>query len=890
MPLTSGTKLGPYEIREQIGAGGMGEVYSATDTRLDRTVAIKVLPEDLAEDPTRRERFEREAKAVSSLNHPHICTLYDVGEQDGTHYLVMELVEGDTLVAKLEKGRLPLDQALEYAIQIADALDKAHRQGVVHRDLKPGNIMLTQTGVKLLDFGLAKLKGDTGPASTLSQTATEDASKPLTAEGTILGTLQYMAPEQLEGKDADARTDIFAFGAVVYEMVTGKKAFEGKSQASLIAAIIEREPQPMTDLQSMTPRALDHVVRTCLAKDPEGRWQTSRDFCREIEWIRKGGSQVAVPPSETLERRPAPRIGMLGFVAVLIALAAVLYILRIPPTDVRLQLEVVTPFTDEASSLAISPDGLQIAFVARSEGVSQLWLRSLETGESRPLPGTRSARMPFWSPDNRSVGFFASGQLKRLDLAGGSVQILASLLAPAGGSWGDNDEILYGAVGGIYSIPASAGERTLVLAPEDAPHDYRFPQWLPGNNAFVYWGQGGSDNRSAALYLSSVDGTVNQQLTTSDSGAIYLASGHLAFVLGGTLFLQEFNPGAYAMVGDPTPLAGVVVNFWGNTAVSGSTDGTLVYRATGDAGRQTLVRLDRAGNTLATLAPDVETPAEPELSPSGDRIAVTSVDSQGLADIWVIDETSGSSQRMTTNRSDDFWPVWSPDGNVIVFGTWRNYESKINNESEIWSLASDQSSPAETLEPNGSAPTDWSPDGDFLLYYVLREYTDFDLWVRTLAGDQAPRPVADSRFNETHGQFSPDGRWIAFHSDESGRSEIHVTPFPGPGGVQVISTSGGIQPRWRGDGEELELFFLRPDNMLMAVRLQPSADGSRLIPGTPEELFVTEIAGGAAQPFDFKQFYDVAPDGQSFVMAVTPEDQTTEPITVILNWEAGIEP
>ena len=738
--------------------------------------------------------------------------------------------------------------------------------------------MITKAGVKLLDFGLAKLKGDGASASPMSQMPTQGTG-PLTAEGTILGTLQYMAPEQLEGKEADARSDIFAFGAVVYEMLTGKKAFEGQSQVSLMASILEHDPQPIAQLQKMTPATLERLVQVCLAKDPDERWQTARDIHRELVWISRVGGV------ETASRAPVSVAGRSGkwawaLVAVLTVVALYLSLVQTPSPVGRAQLEIVTPFTDEASSLAISPDGTQVVFVARSEGVSQLWLRSLETGESRSLPGTEGASMPFWSPNSRSIGFFASEQLKRLDLAGGSVQPLTRLLSRGGGSWGDNGEILYAANGGIYSVPASGGERILVLRPEDSPWDYRYPQWLPGNDTFVYWARGSSDADPAALYVSSPDGSSNQRLTTSETGASYIASGHLAFVRGGILYVQAFDAEGQQMVGDPTAIGDVAVNFWAHPAVSASTNGTLIYRATAGEDRQELIRLDRSGNALATLVTDAETPAEPELSPSGDRIAIVSVDAQGAADIWVFDEVLGSSQRMTTDRSDDFWPVWSPDGSLLAFGTARN------NLPEIWALASDQSSPPEPLQRDGDTPVDWSPNGEFLLYGVrIAESNNLDLSVMSLEGDQPSRPFLDSRFNESHGQFSLDGAWVAYHSDESGRSEIYVTPFPGPGGVQIISTGGGVQPRWRGDGEVLELFYLRPDNTLMAVELEPSADGSRLIPGDHEELFVTRIAGGAAHPVDFKQFYDVAPDGQSFVMAVTPEDQTTEPITVILNWE-----
>ena len=661
-------------------------------------------------------------------------------------------------------------------------------------------------------------------------------------------------------------------------MLTGKRAFAGEDVSDTLAYVLTKEPE-WASLPANATAALRQVLRLCLTKDAKRRVRDVADVRLAIDGAFETTAEVISRPASS---RPSWALVAAVAITVVAVMSAFPLFVRTSPTGARVQLDVVTPFTDEAASLAISPDGTRIVFVARSEGVSRLWLRSLQTGASRPLSGTEGATMPFWSPDSDSVGFFAFEQLKRVDLVGGSVQLLTSLLARGGGSWGDNDEILYGALGGIYSIPASGGERTLVLAPEQSQSDYRFPQWLPGSDTFIYWNQGTSDADPAALYISSLDGSVNQRLAISETGAFYVASGHLAFVRGGILYVQAFDAEGQQMVGDPMAIGDVVVNFWGYPAVSASRDGTLIYRATGGEDRHALIRLDRSGNKLATLAPDVETPAEPELSPSGERIAMTSVDPQGAADIWVFDEVLSSSQRMTIDRADDFWPVWSPDGSLLAFGTSRNLEPA------IWILPSDQSSEAELLEPNGAAPDDWSPNGEFLLYSSFKgsESTKADLWVTSLEGDQASRPFLDSRFNETHGQFSPDGQWVAYHSDASGRSEIYVTPFPGPGGVQIISTAGGVQPRWRGDGEVLELFFLRPDNTLMAVTLEPSADGSRLIPGTPEALFVTRIAGGAAQPFDFKQFYDVAPDGQSFVMVVTSVDQTTEPITVILNWDS----
>ena len=537
--MESGTKLGPYEIHEQIGAGGMGEVYRATDTRLDRIVAIKVLPEHLASDPQRRERFEREAKAVSSLNHPHICTLHDVGEQDGTHYLVMELVEGDTLAARLEKGRLPLDQALEYAIQIADALDKAHRQGIVHRDLKPGNIMLTKSGVKLLDFGLAKLKGDAGPASAFSQMPTQDASKPLTQEGTILGTLQYMAPEQLEGNEADARTDIFAFGAVVYEMVTGKKAFEGKSQASVIAAILEREPPPPSELQPMTPPALDHMVQRCFAKDGDERWQTAYDAMRELKWIGQTGSRkMDRVPVVQASNRLAWILMAVGSLALAVAIA---YLYRAPTDDLPIQFQVSPPAATTIASgtaiLAVSPNVQHLAFIAiDASGNRSLWVRDIGSVGARSLPGTEGANGPFWSPDSRFIAFYAQGQLNKTSISGGSPQSLAD--APGrnnfarGGTWGRNGVIVFSPepAGPLYRVSEAGGTATTVTTLDESRGElaHNWPHFLPDGRRFLYLGRSGQPEESG-LYVASLDSEVVTRIRDAGSNVGYASPGYLVF-------------------------------------------------------------------------------------------------------------------------------------------------------------------------------------------------------------------------------------------------------------------------------------------------------------------------------------------------------------------------
>ena len=705
MDLTAGTRLGPYEIRDQIGAGGMGEVYRATDTRLDRTVAIKVLPEHLASDPLRRERFEREAKAVSSLNHPHICTLHDVGEQDGIHYLVMEYVEGDTLQQRLEKGRLPLDQALEYAIQIADALDKAHRQGVVHRDLKPGNIMITKSGTKLLDFGLAKLKGDAGAVSPLSQMPTQDPSAPLTAEGTIIGTLQYMAPEQLEGKEADARTDIFAFGSVVYEMVTGKKAFVGASQASLVGAIMNQQPAPVTDLQPVSPPMLDHVVTACLAKNPEDRCQTATDLMRELKWVVE-----ASPDSIAVPTRLGWRVHVVWALVVIVAVATALLFRPVPLTpEMRLDVNL----DSSTGFFAISPDGSKLVF----DGQGQLWLRSLELDAAQPLAGTDGGRSPFWAPDSQSVGFYSQGQLKRIDLEDGLVQTLTTGGSGNGGTWNENGDILFSrsSTGPLYSIREGGGEVTevtRVAPPEEMGH--RWPQFLPDGRRFLFFVLGPPGRRG--VYLGSLDSQDTQRLFDAESAAVFSAPDYLLFARRGALVAQRVDLESLEAVGDAFLVADrVVVTRAGyfQLSVSASSSGLMAYRRS--EGVRQLVWLDRDGRRIGTVG-EADSAMEGRvanvrLAPDGNTVAVTWTVG-GNMDLWRIEIERGLRQRLTTDPAPEAEAIWSPDGDRVVFSSLRNglpdlYEKLVDGTGNATIVF--ESSEFKNLN-------DWSPDGQYILF------------------------------------------------------------------------------------------------------------------------------------------------------------------------------
>ena len=771
MPILAGKRLGPYEILSAIGAGGMGEVYRAKDSRLNRIVAIKVLSPHLADSSEMRERFEREARTIASLNHPHICTLYDVGHQDGTDYLVMEYVEGETLEQRVRKGPLPLEQVLQYAIEIADALDKAHRKGVTHRDLKPGNIMLTKSGTKLLDFGLAKLTQERDPATNpLSQLPT--ATHAVTAQGTILGTLQYMAPEQVEAGEVDARTDIFAFGAVVYEMATGKKAFEGKSQASVIGAILKDDPPPISSLQPMTPPALDRVVKRCLAKDPENRWQTARDLQLELKSVAEGGShaELGEPLRELLTARRKSRERMMAGVAALGVAAAIALaipaIMRLRDRAVAPEMrpEIDTPSTSDPVSFALSPDGREIVFAASGEGPQRLWLRRLDMTTAQPMAGTEGARYPFWSPDGRSVGFLANNTLKRMDIGGGSPQTLASGVA-WGGAWGPDGTILFtgGTAGPLFRVPASGGQPTVVTK-LDRQLVHRFPQFLPGGKQFLFYAQGSAE--TSGIYLGSLDSSEVKRLTASDIAGAYSSNGYLLFIRAGTLLAQRLDLGRKELTGDPVTVAEPVIF---DTSISAgafsvSAAGLVAYRS-GGAGQHQLVWFDRSGKTLGTMgAPDANGLSMPSLSPDSRRAAVSRT-LQGNTDVWLLDSTRTT--RFTFDASIARAPVWSPDGSRIVFGSTRK------GHSDLYLKPANGAGSEELLleSSQDKFPSNWSRDGRFLLYHSFDPQTSYDMWVLPMEGDRKPFVFLKTNFDERRGEFSPDGRWVAYTSNESGRYE-----------------------------------------------------------------------------------------------------------------------
>ena len=875
-----GKRLGSYQIVSLVGAGGMGEVYRARDTRLDRTVAIKVLPERLAERTDLRERFEREARTIASLNHAHICTLYDVGREGGTDYLVMEYVEGETLAERLKKGPLPVEQVLRYAIEIADALDKAHRKGITHRDLKPGNIMLTKSGAKLLDFGLAKWRQGATPGIALSELPTEKSD--VTATGTILGTLQYMAPEQVEGKEADARTDIFAFGVVVYEMATGKKAFEGKTQASLIARILETNPQPIASLQPMTPPALDHLVKRCLAKDPDERWQSAKDICEQLRWISDSRQKTDTPVVAGLvaqQRRVKTRILWAAVVVtVVVTVRLVLYLyphLGQPVPEVRMFHFTVGPPEKQhfpvqgntPSFLSISPDGTKLAFVVvDSSGRNTLWLRNLDSQTARQLPGTDDAAAPFWSPDSRFIAFTDRASLKKIDVTGGSPQTVVDSSAVGGGTWNRDGVILFATAtfgGPILRVSAAGGAATPMPAPAMLSGS-AWPRFLPDGKHFLYLART-TNPAAGAIYVGSLDSNQTKLLVNTNSMAEYSPPGYLLFVRAGALLAQPFDANRLELKGEAVPIADVVQvsNVNGRAGMDVSDNGVLAYRTVPQTGQLRLVFADRKGAEQPLPAPP-HAYRNPRLSPDGQRIAVT-IDEGGSQE-WILDIARNTLSRLTFEGAYNGGTAWTPDGKRITFGS-----DRAGARNLFWQPADGSGNGERLTSANFTQVAGfWSTDGQTLAFEQTGPGTGYDIWTLRL-GDRKATPFLQTRFNEIGPRFSPDGHWLAYASDESGRFEVYVQPYPGPGGKWQISTDGGSEPIWVRSGE----LFYRNGEKLMVVQTTTHPNFSA---GNPKMLFEGRHATYQSVPD-----YDVSADGQRFLF-LTPGDEGREEVNVVVNW------
>jgi serine/threonine protein kinase len=884
--LASGTRLGVYEILSPLGAGGMGEVYKARDTRLDRSVAIKVLPAQFATDPLFRERFEREAKAISQLTHPHICTLYDIGQQNGIAYLVMEYLEGETLERRLKNGALPLDQALKIAIEIASALDKAHRAGIVHRDLKPGNVMLTKHGAKLLDFGLAKANRTMAPVAGLSMLPTTPPN--LTVQGSILGTFQYMAPEQLEGEDADARTDIFAFGAVLYEVVTGRKAFEGKSQASLISSIMSGTPAPILSLQPAAPAALDRVIRKCLAKDPNDRWQSAGDLTDELKWIATESGVTTPPGMNSVARGNAlsrSRVvwRVVDGLGLVLAGAAITWgwmqHRAVPNTTQPIQFSIGLPdgwgFASQPTGastapIAISPDGKTIAFAAKGpEQKTLIWLRSLDAPAPRQLAGTEGASSPFWSPDSRYLAFFADGLLKKIDVTGGPAVTLCPAPDNQGGSWGSSDVIVTAGTGSaLQKVSANGGVPAPATVLRKGESQHWRPSFLADGRHFIY--RSNMQNFKGPFYVASLDSTDSTFAVDADSSNATYSQGYLLFLRGRTLVAQPFDDRKLVTTGEPHPVAERIETQGSNPngLFSASANGVLAFQTGSTVAGTELIWRDRAGTPLSKLG-DAGLYTDLELSPDAKRLAVAVVDEHTRKpSVWIFDIARNLRTRFTPDRDGQSGARWTHDGKQIAYGSigqgiFMRAANGLGADRQLTDAA------------HSEYPDSWAPDDRSLLYERDDGKTSWNLWVTGVDGAAKPRPFIEAPLRQEYGRFSPDGRWVAYRSTESGREEIVVAPFPGASDKVQVSSNGGGMPRWRGDGKEI--FYIANRSKMMAAKVDGTGPEFRVVDDRPLFEFLS-VNGNWP--------YDVTPDGQRFVISSRIIETSTSPLTVVVNWTA----
>ena len=924
MPLANGARLGPYAIVAKLGEGGMGEVYAATDTRLSRTVAIKVLPPHWADNREMKQRFEREARTIASLNDPHICALHDIGHEGGIDYLVMEHLEGETLAARIARGPVPLDEALTIAIAITSALDRAHRQGVVHRDLKPSNVMLTASGAKLLDFGLAKMTAGPTPGRELS------------APGVMLGTLQYMAPEQLEGADADARSDLFALGVIVHEMVSGKKVFDAKSRVLLMSAIATHHPPPLSQADPATPPELDHLVATCLAKDPADRWQTARDVLGELQAIADGGTDSETTGSLIKTTAGSSRVyrGMAA-AALLMAFAvtapATLYLSgEAAPAELRFRVPMqlsaqptAAPIVGVAASslfnptsFALSPDGRLLTFTARitPNDPLTLYVRPVGAVVAQALaPTAGPAAQPFWSPDGRSIAFVTGGRLKKIAAGGGAPQDLCAVDDFSGGSWNRDNVIIFGSASGVLRVPAEGGTPEQLTSLESSETGHLWPSFLPDGRRFLYTATS-SDPSARGVYVGELGAKARTRVLADHSNAVYSATGHLLFHRGNTVFAQAFDPASLMLSGEPVRVADEVTfrDTDGRGHFAASQSGVLAYfqnsgaavaaGGQGDTAEWHLAWATRAGRVLDRPGPSGLYRGV-EASPDATRVAVHRHEAAG-GDIWIV-EPSGSETRLTFNAAQhNSSPIWSPDGREIAYSSLRN------GKSGLYRKRSDGSGAEELLHEAHApvAPMSWSPDGKSVVFGVQDPKTRSDLWLLTLA-DKKAIALVNTPALETHAQISPDGKWIAYSSDEVGnRREIHVQPFPTGHGRWQISDAGGDWPRWRKDGRELYFHSVGPTQNpqvagnpvftgpLSAVAV--NGTGASFEHGAPKALLNMRAINLPHGGVDYHT-YAVSPDGQRFLyfQFAVPTTLTTQSIApdhnsglvVALNWDSGLK-
>lgn len=887
MAVPPGTRFGPYEILASIGAGGMGEVYRARDPRLGRDVAIKILPATYSTDPDRLRRFEQEARAASALNHPNILTIYDIGEHTAGPYVVSELLEGETLRERMSGTPLPQRRVTQFALEIASGLAAAHDKGIVHRDLKPENIFITKDDrIKILDFGLAKLTSPTelepeGEAPTLRVD---------TEPGMIIGTAGYMSPEQVRGIVPDHRSDIFAFGAVLYEMLAGKRAFKGESKVDTMSAILKEDPSDIIDTNRRIGPGLERIVRHCLEKNPAHRFNSARDLAFAIEALSGSGGEPTqridkvVSATQRIKNREMIAWSVVAAAAVVVGVLLLILYTRahetLPPGAARFLVYPPEKTIFQGGGDYVSPDGHRLIFTAIGvDGKRVLWVRTIDSLTAQALPGTEDAAQPFWSPDSRFIGFFAGGKLKKVGASGGSVQVLADAQAGRGGTWNSDGVIVFSptVTDGLYRVGAAGGPATPITTLDTASFQtsHCWPYFLPDGKHFVYLARN-SQRQNSAIYVGSIDSKESRLVVKSDAGAAYAAPGYLFFVRERSLMAQPFDADKIQLNGEPVPVV-EQIGYSATTArafFSVSNNGVLAYRGNVPLNGQ-LTWYDRTGKQ-GERAGTVGDFLGFSLSPDQKRIAVSRLDVEtGNYDLWMIELGRGTSSRFTFDQTNETFPVWSPDGNRIA------YASNKFGPTDLFQKSSNGAGGDELLfkSTNLKAPNDWSPDMRTILYNEFDPKTNSDLWVLPLVADAKPSPLMQTTFNETNGRFSPDGKWVAYESNESGPGQIYVQGFP-TGGKTQVSTGGGFQPRWRGDGKEL--FYIGPDKKLMAVDIK--ADASEIQVGTPRPLFDLRISTLPGSPY-----YDVTRDGQRFLISVISEETTPTPMTVVMNWSAGLQ-
>jgi len=891
MKITEGTKLGRYEIRSLIGVGGMGEVYRASDPKIGRDVAIKVLPADFSADKERVARFEQEAQAAGALNHPNILAIYDVDTHGDVLYVVSELLEGEELRARLDGGPIPLRKVTEYAHQIVSGLSAAHEKGIVHRDLKPENLFITKDDrVKILDFGLAKLSEP--PASAGGTSGNEDATrKALTNPGVVMGTVGYMSPEQVRGQKTDHRSDIFSFGLILYEMITGRRAFQEESLAETMSAIVKEEPPEMSESNPNISPSLERIVRRCLEKKPDRRFQSTADLGFALESLSaptsSSGSNLTTAVSAVgpeTERSPW-LVRSLGGVALLAIVGCVvlgvMYVRRPVPDERPVSFIVSPPVSSTNSgSPVISPDGRTLAYSAMVDGKSSVYVRELGSLTEQPLNGTEDATGLFWAPDSRTIAFFANSKLKKVDLTGGPAQVICNAPDATPGTWNRDGVILVGSANrGIRRVSAAGGELTELLPLDESRKEIRhvFPRFLPDGRHFLYRSNSSSPSDPPEIFVASIDGKERKPLFKNYSDFYYAAPGYLLFSRDTTVMAQPFDASKLEFTGDPVPVLENVnfTTFAGRSFFSVSENGTIVYLSGSSSGNRQLTWYDREGKELSKVGQPGNY-MDLVLSPDGKRAAASRI-VDGNADIWVIDLERGLPTRFTFNAAAEDDPAWSADGGSILYTSnrdndirklYRKLASGAGNEELI--------SDAVSIHNTG---IDWSPDGKNILYASRGEKTGFDIWVLPLGGDAKPYPLLQSEFTEEHVRFSPDGRFFAYMSNESGREEVYVQNFPPAGGKWQVSTGGGAQPHWRRDGQEL--YYIAPDRKLMVVSVKP---GESFQNGAPAVLFQTEVSN-----FTNSNRYAVTADGQRFLVNSPVEANTLNPYTVILNWTSTLK-